>query len=45
MTGMRSGGADPAMVGPTAWLASPVWHRQGPRGRYGRCRRRLVLGA
>jgi hypothetical protein len=23
---------------PGAGLASPVWHRQGPAARYGRCR-------
>lgn len=34
-----------AAVGPAAALASPVWHRQGPAARYGRCRRRLVAGA
>ncbi len=25
-------------AGPTAGLASPVWHQQGPAARYGRCR-------
>ena len=31
--------------GPAAGLASPVWHRQGPAARYGRCRRRFGAGA
>jgi hypothetical protein len=35
----------PGAVGPTVGLASPVWHRQGPAARYGRCRPRLVAGA
>jgi hypothetical protein len=34
-----------AALGPAAGLASPVWHRQGPAARYGRCRRRFVVGA
>jgi hypothetical protein len=30
---------------PAEGLACPVWHRQGPAARYGRCRARLVEGA
>ena len=29
---------------PAAGLASPLWHRQGPAARYGRCRRRAAPG-
>ncbi len=43
--GLHGYRSDPGAVGPTAGLASPVWHRQGPAGRYGRCRHGLVAGA
>jgi hypothetical protein len=38
-------GADRGAVGPTVGLASPVWHRQGPAARYGRCRRGCIASA
>jgi hypothetical protein len=45
MRGLHRTGADRGAAGPTLGLASPLWHRQGPAARYGRCRRRLVAGA
>jgi hypothetical protein len=30
---------------PAEGLARPVWHRQGPAARYGRCRARPAKGA
>jgi hypothetical protein len=30
---------------PADGLASPVWHRQGPAARYGRCRPLPAAGA
>jgi hypothetical protein len=43
--GLHGRRSTPEAVGPTAGLASPVWHRQGPAARYGRCRQRFVIGA
>jgi hypothetical protein len=37
--------AGPAAVPPAEGLACPVWHRQGPAARYGRCRPRPSPGA
>jgi hypothetical protein len=45
MRALNRAGADRAAVGPTVGLASPVWHRQGPAARYGRCRRGSTAGA
>jgi hypothetical protein len=33
------------MSPPAEGLACPVWHRQGPAARYGRCRSRPCTGA
>jgi hypothetical protein len=33
------------MTPPAEGLARPVWHRQGPAARYGRCRARPPAGA
>jgi hypothetical protein len=30
---------------PAEGLACPVWHRQGPAARYGRCRARPAMDA
>jgi hypothetical protein len=48
--GRRGGAAAPdgrggRMTPPAEGLARPVWHRQGPAARYGRCRARPPAGA